>query len=151
MFGVIDLSEHDNCINFLFLCLKVYLHRRKFQQTKPNFVAFLNLVKIKRNTEYKMTESKGKLRRILRNGPLILRHPNFSVLFFCLFALHRSYHHSYIFNLCGELCVSVVRAFLLSASACFVFVFCPLFCLFVWVDYSLFPFLEKKKKNLCLG
>ena len=27
----------------------------------------------------------------------------------------------------------------------FVFVFCPLFCLFVWVDYSLFPFLDKKK------
>ena len=26
----------------------------------------------------------------------------------------------------------------------FVFVFCPLFCLFVWVDFSLFPFLKKK-------
>ena len=29
----------------------------------------------------------------------------------------------------------------------FVFVFCPLFCLFVWVDYSLLPFLKKKKKK----
>ena len=32
--------------------------------------------------------------------------------------VHRSYHHCYIFNLCGELCVSVVRAFLFSVSAC---------------------------------
>ena len=34
----------------------------------------------------------------------------------------------------------------------FVFVFCPLFCLFVWVDYSLFPFfgLKKKKKPCAL-
>ena len=46
-----------------------------------------------------------------RYGPLIL-------YFFCLFALHRSYHHSYIFNLCGELCVKFVRAFLFSVSAC---------------------------------
>ena len=72
MFGVTDLSEHDNCINFLFLCLKFYLHRCKFQQTNPNFVAFLNLVKIKRNIEYKIAESKGKLRQHFKKWTLNL-------------------------------------------------------------------------------
>ena len=24
MFGITDISEHDNCINFLFLCMKFY-------------------------------------------------------------------------------------------------------------------------------
>ena len=59
---VTDLSEHDSYINFFFLCLKFHLHGCKFQQANPNFVAFLKLVKIKRNTEYKIAESKGKLR-----------------------------------------------------------------------------------------
>ena len=72
MFGVTDLSEHDNCISFLFLCLKFYLHRCKFQQTNPNFVAFLNLVKIKRNTEHKIAESKGKLRQHFKKWTLNL-------------------------------------------------------------------------------
>ena len=70
--GVTELSEHDNCINFLFLCLKFYLHRCKFQQTNPNFVAFSNLVKIKRNTEYKIAESKGKLRQHFKKWTLNL-------------------------------------------------------------------------------
>jgi len=61
MFGVLDISEHDSCICFLFLCLKFYIHRCRFQQTDPNFSAFLNFVKIKRNTEYKIAESKDKL------------------------------------------------------------------------------------------
>ena len=61
VFGVTDLLEHDNCINFFFLCLKFYLHRCKFQQINPNFLSFLNLVKIKRNSEYKIAESKGTL------------------------------------------------------------------------------------------
>ena len=82
MFGVTDLSEHDNCINFLFLCLKFYLHRCKFQQTNLNFVAFLNLVKIKRKTEYNIAESKGKLRQHFKKWTLNLGPPNFSVLFF---------------------------------------------------------------------
>ena len=72
MFGVTDLSEHDSCINFLFLCLKFYLHRCKFQQANPNFVAFLKLVKIKRNTEYKIAESKGKLRQHFKKWTLDL-------------------------------------------------------------------------------
>ena len=33
--GVTDLSEHNSCIYFLFLCLKFYLHRCKFQQPIP--------------------------------------------------------------------------------------------------------------------
>ena len=40
MFGITDISEHDNCINFLFLCMKFYLHRCKFQQTSPNLMHF---------------------------------------------------------------------------------------------------------------
>ncbi len=61
MFGVLDTSQHDCCISFLFLCLKFYIHRCKFQHTNLNFAAFLNLVKIKRNIEYKIAESKDKL------------------------------------------------------------------------------------------
>jgi len=61
MFGVLDSSEHDCCISFLFLCLKFYIHRCKFQQTDLNFAAFLNFVKVKRNTEYKIAESREKL------------------------------------------------------------------------------------------
>ena len=72
MFGVTDLSEHDVCINFLFLCLKFYLHRCKFQQTNPSFVAFLNFVKIKRNSEYKIAGSKGKLRQHFKKWTLDL-------------------------------------------------------------------------------
>ena len=75
MFGVTDLSEHDNCINFLFLYLKFYLHRCKFQQTNPNFVAFLNLVQIKRNAEYKIAESKGKMRQHFKKWTLNLEAP----------------------------------------------------------------------------
>ena len=61
MFGVTDISEHDHCVSFLFLCLKFYIHKCKFQELNPNFVAFLKLLKIKRNVEYKIAESKGKL------------------------------------------------------------------------------------------
>ena len=75
MFGVTDLSEHDSCINFLFLCLKFYLHRCKFQQTNPNFVAFLKFVKNKRNIEYKTAESKGKLRQHFKKWALDLEAP----------------------------------------------------------------------------
>ena len=61
MFGIRDTSEHDMCINFLFLCLKFYIHRCRFQQTNPNFNAFINFVKIKQKTEYKIAENKDKL------------------------------------------------------------------------------------------
>ena len=70
MFGVTDSSEHDSCICFLFLCLKFYIHRCKFQEKNPNFVAFLNLVKFKKNTEYRIAESKGKLRQHFRKWSL---------------------------------------------------------------------------------
>ena len=33
MFGVTDTSEHDNCISYLFLYLKYYIHRCKFQES----------------------------------------------------------------------------------------------------------------------
>ena len=45
MFGVTDTSEHDNCISYLFLCLKFYIHRCKFQESDLSFVAFMNLIK----------------------------------------------------------------------------------------------------------
>ena len=75
MFGITDISEHDNCINFLFLCMEFYLHRCKFQQISPNFTAFFNLVKIKRDWEYKITESKGKLKYHFRKWTLNIGTP----------------------------------------------------------------------------
>ena len=60
MFGVTDTSEHDNCISYLFLCSKFYIHKCK---SDLSFVAFMNLVKAKRNIEYKIAVSKGKLRK----------------------------------------------------------------------------------------
>ena len=78
MFGVTDLSEHDSCINFLFLMLEILssqTDRWKFQQTNPNFVAFLKLVKIKRNTKYKIAASKGKLRQHFKKWTLDLEAP----------------------------------------------------------------------------
>ena len=108
MFGVTDLSEHDNCINLLFLCLKIYLHRCKSEQTSPNFVAVLDLVKIKRNTEYKIAESKGKLRQHFKKWTLDLEASYFFGLYFCLFALHRSYHHPYIFGASVHVCLCLL-------------------------------------------
>lgn len=61
MFGVRDTSEHDMCINFLFLCLKFYIHRCRFQHTNLSFNAFLNLARVKRKMEFMIAESKGKL------------------------------------------------------------------------------------------
>ena len=62
MFGIRDVSEHDMCINFLFLCLKFYIHRCRFQQTSPSS-AFLALVRLKRNVEYRIAENKNKLKQ----------------------------------------------------------------------------------------
>ena len=149
MFRVTNLSEHDNCIISSFLCLKFHLHRYKFQQTNPNFVAFLNLVRIKRNTEYKIAENNGKLRQHFKKWTLNLEASNFSGLFLFI-CPHITIPTFLICVQTGELCVSVVRAFLLGASACLSLssVFCFV-CLFFWrVDYSLFPFLEK---TMCLG
>ena len=77
MFGVTDTSEHDNCISYLFLCLKFYIHRCKFQKSDLSFVAFMNLVKTKRNIEYKIAVSKGKLRkqRSLLNSSSFFTYP----------------------------------------------------------------------------
>ena len=123
--------------------MKFYLHRCKFQQTNPNFVACLNLVEIKRNIEYEIAESKGKLRQNFEKWTLNLL---IFLFYFCLFALHRSYHHSFIFNLCedwGVVC-ECCESISVGCECMFVFVFCPLFCLFVWVDNSLIPFFGKK-------
>ena len=45
------------------------------QQTSPNFNAFLNLVKIKRDCEYKIAESKGKLKYHFRKWTLDIGAP----------------------------------------------------------------------------
>ena len=67
MFGLeAEESEHANTINFLILHLKFYIHRCKFQNTSPSFVAYKNLIKIKINSEYKIAESKGKLSKHLK-------------------------------------------------------------------------------------
>ena len=62
MFGVNSIkTNHWMIINYLVLYLKFYIHRCKFQKVDPNFSAFLNLVKIKFNTEYKIAEKNKKL------------------------------------------------------------------------------------------
>ena len=54
------------------LCLKFYIHRSKFQESDLSFVAFMNLVKTKRNIEYKIAVSKGKLRKHFKKWTLDL-------------------------------------------------------------------------------
>lgn len=62
MFGVDPTSTcHSTCINYLILCLKFYIYRCRFQQIIPKFQAYLNLIKIKFKTEYKIAEKNGKL------------------------------------------------------------------------------------------
>ena len=146
MFGVTDLSEPDNWINFLFLCLKFYLHRWKFQQTNPNFVAFLNLVKIKGKTEYKIAEDKGKLRLHFKKWTLDLEA---SWIFFYSFVYLPDIDHIPIpaFFICVESCVWMLWEYFCWVRVhVHVFVFCPLFCVCFWVD-NLFPFFWKKNKQ----
>ena len=86
MFGVTDTSEHDNCISYLFLCSKFYIHSCQFQESDLSFVAFMNLVKTKRNIEYKIAVSKGKLRKNFKKWTLILMPFEWSLLIsFCIF------------------------------------------------------------------
>lgn len=61
IFGVVDGGRHDMCITFLFLCLKFYIIRCKFQQTDLNFDSFISFVKMKQKIEYRIAEKKGKL------------------------------------------------------------------------------------------
>ena len=56
--------------NTTFIIVKC-LFRSKVSQNS-NFVAFLNLVKIRRNTEHKIAESKGKLRQHFKKWTLNL-------------------------------------------------------------------------------
>ena len=55
-------------INFVFLYLKFYVHRCKFLNNSPFFQAYKNLFKIKINSEYKIADSKGKLRKHLQKN-----------------------------------------------------------------------------------
>jgi len=61
MFGIVDESEHDKCITFLFLCLKFYIHRCRFQQSTPNFRAFFAFIKMKCKVEFQIAEKNNKL------------------------------------------------------------------------------------------
>ena len=63
----IEETEHYNAINFLFLYLKFYIHRCKFQNNSPSFQAYKNLIKIKITSEYKIAECKGKLSKHFKN------------------------------------------------------------------------------------
>ena len=80
-----DTSEHDNCISYIFL------HRCKFQESDLSFVAFMNLVKTKRNIEYKIAVSKGKLRKHFKKWTLDLDASWMKSFDFILF---------FFFNLC---------------------------------------------------
>ena len=61
IFGVVTGNRHDRCITFLFLCLKFYIIRCKFQQVNLDFQSFLSFVKMKQKIEYRIAEKKGKL------------------------------------------------------------------------------------------
>ena len=61
IFGVDIGNRHDKCITFLFLCLKFYIIRCKFQQADLDFQSFMSFVKMKQNIEYRIAERKGKL------------------------------------------------------------------------------------------
>ena len=89
MFGVTDTSEHT-CISYIFLCLKYYIHRCKFQEADLSFVAFMNLVKTKRNIEYKIAVSKGKLRKHFKKWALDLDASWMKVFLisFCIFLIY---------------------------------------------------------------
>ena len=50
----------------LFLYLKFYIHRCKFQNNSPSFQTYKNLIKIKITSEYKIAECKGKLSKHLK-------------------------------------------------------------------------------------
>ena len=61
LFGINFGSKHDKCIHFLFLCFKFYIYRCKFQQSSPDFKAFLSFVNLKKNVEYKIAEKNNTL------------------------------------------------------------------------------------------
>ena len=61
MFGVNIKQGFDSCINFVFLCLKFYIYRCRFQGSQVDFEVFLALVKCKQKIEYKIANKKGKL------------------------------------------------------------------------------------------
>ena len=45
------LVANNMCINFLFLCLKFYIMRCKFQEVDLNFQAFRSFVKVKQKLQ----------------------------------------------------------------------------------------------------
>ena len=61
MFGIdSEDSEHKNIIYHFILCIKFYIYRCKFQEVTPCFQGYKKL-KLKVNTEYKITKGRGKL------------------------------------------------------------------------------------------
>ena len=61
MFGVSNDTAHKQCINCLFLYLKFYVYRCRFQKRQPNFDAFMVFINYKQKIEYKIAEKRNKL------------------------------------------------------------------------------------------
>ena len=61
LFGVDIGGRHDLYISFLFLCLKFYIIRCKFQKVDLDFQSFISFVKMKQKIEYSKAEKRGKL------------------------------------------------------------------------------------------
>ena len=62
LFGTDVSQELNSCINFLFLCLKFYIYRCRFQGSNLDFQHFfLALVKCKEKSEYLIAQNRGKL------------------------------------------------------------------------------------------
>ena len=61
IFGFDIGGRHDLCISYLFLCLKLYIIRCKYQEVELDFQSFLSFVKMKQKIEYRIAEKKGEL------------------------------------------------------------------------------------------
>ena len=60
MFGIFDDRVHKQCINCLFLYLKFYIYRCRFQKVQPNFDAFMIFINYKKKLEYSIAEERNK-------------------------------------------------------------------------------------------
>ena len=84
------------------------------------------LVKIKRNTEFKIAESKGKLKQHFKKRPniyIFVYLPYFDHITICIFLVWVEGCVWFVWNVVCECCES----FRLGTSEC-LYVFCPLFC-----------------------
>ena len=118
-------------IIFLF-CFKFYIYRCNFQQTSPDFQAFMNLVQLKFNTEYQVAEGKGKLGNHFKKFSFIMidKLIHFSLfLLVCIFYLvlhcNISYLFLFIFHIFDQ-CTVLWLHVLLIKPCVFAYMYCDM-------------------------